>query len=63
MPFSAKEYEMKPTPQGKKRRFRRSAATNKLQAKACPSSTGCVEVRPKLGGHAFKKKRSFSVGR
>ena len=54
---------MKPTPKGKKRRTRSSAAASKLQAKACPSSAGCVEVRPKLGGHAFKKKRSFSVGR
>jgi len=50
-------------PKGRKRRARTPVAPSRLQAKACPSSTGCVEVRPKLGGHAFKKKRSFSVGR
>ena len=54
---------MKTTPKGKKRQTRTPATSNRLRAKACPSSAGCVEVRPKLGGHAFKKKRSFSVGR
>jgi hypothetical protein len=53
---------MKATPRGKERTAR-SRDLARLKSKACPSSSGCVEVRPKKGGHAFKKKRSFSVGR
>jgi len=50
---------MKAKPKGKKRPTRAVRPARPAPAGICQGGGGCVETKPKRGGHAFKKQRSF----
>jgi hypothetical protein len=51
---------MEASSQGKTRPKRRVRPARPAPAAVCQGGAGCVETKPKRGGHAFKKRRSFS---
>ena len=52
---------MKTSPKRKTRPAKAVRATRPIPADFCPGGASCVETKPKRGGHAFKKRRSFSA--